>query len=61
MWEIFARKHPYYFLEDNKQIIPYVMKNGRPDLEDCGTDIDNSILDLIEQNWDENPDNRMEF
>lgn len=62
MWETFACKTPYYFLKNPQSIIKYVYyENGRPDLKDIKDAVDREVLDLMEVNWQKDPELRQEF
>lgn len=62
MWETFAGRTPYYFLKNPQAIIKYVYyENGRPDLKDIRDNVDPEILNLIEINWQKDPEKRQEF
>lgn len=62
MWEVFTQKTPYYEIGDYHKIVKYVyIDDGRPNLKDVKSHVDEQVLKLIEKNWDRDTDNRMEF
>lgn len=62
MWETFSEKTPYYFLSNPQSIIKYVYyEKGRPHMKDLKAFTPPGISELIERNWNQEPENRMEF
>ena len=62
LWEVFAERIPYYFLSNPQAIIKYVyFEKGRPDIRDIKDPIDPELSNLMETNWSEDVNNRMEF
>lgn len=62
MWEVFAQQTPYHELGDYQKIVRYVYHdNGRPNMKDIKEDIADEVVNLIQRNWDRDPEKRMEF
>lgn len=62
MWEILAQKTPYHELENYQEIVKFVyQKNGRPSMEDIEEQVNPELLELIEHNWDQDSNKRMNF
>lgn len=62
MWETFSGRTPYYFLKNPQAIIKYVYyEDGRPDLKDIRETVDPDIHQMMETNWQKDPEKRQEF
>ncbi len=62
IWEIFAEKIPYEDITNPVDIIQFVyVDNKRPSLDELPKSLDDILLDMIEVNWDRNPQTRDTF